>query len=273
MTENVRPLSVVPQAKTRPNIASFDGVSKSFGRGTNQIRALEAISLDIPRGAFVSLIGPSGSGKTTLLNLTAGLLFPDGGTVSYSGQQVSSINTRVGYLTQDDALLPWRSVVANVALPLEIRGIAKAERLDRAREMITKIGLAGFERHRPSQLSGGMRKRVSLARTLIYKPETLLLDEPFGALDAQTRIVMQQQLMQLVSEFGLTVLLVTHDLDEAIALSDTVVVFSKRPARILEIVHTNRAGPSDGSRRGRDEELYGRLWERLAGEIDIAGNV
>ena len=129
-----------------------------------------------------------------------------------------SAQYHAGYLTQDDALLPWRDVLANVALPLEIKGVDKAARFARAREIIRKVGLHGFEHHRPSQLSGGMRKRVSLARTLVYKPETLLLDEPFGALDAQTRMLMQKQLLDLYREFQLTVLLVTHDIGEAIAL-------------------------------------------------------
>jgi NitT/TauT family transport system ATP-binding protein len=271
MTNLAKSISLETSPRRADTLLSFDHVSMSFGRGANKVEALLDISLTVAKGSFVSLIGPSGSGKTTLLNLTAGLLYPDNGTVSYEAAPITTVNTRVGYLTQDDALLPWRSVLANIALPLEIKGVPKQERLERARLLVEKVGLAGFERHRPSQLSGGMRKRVSLARTLIYRPETLLLDEPFGALDAQTRIIMQEQLLGLVSEFGLTVLLVTHDLDEAIALSDTIVVFSKRPATILEVV-TNDRGKHHGSggHRVRDDDLHARLWQTLAGQLDIA---
>lgn len=258
------------------DIIRFDRVSKTFNQGRfgkngARTHALENVNFRVPRGSFVTLIGPSGCGKTTLLSLIAGLLPADHGGVIYDGAPVHGPNSRVGYLTQLDALLPWRTVLGNVTLPLEIRRVSRRERLDAAGAIIKRVGLAGFERHFPSQLSGGMRKRVALARTLIYRPETLLLDEPFSALDAQTRVVIQRQVEELAREFGLTVVLVTHDINEAIAMSDTIVVFSRRPARIIETInvskqrirHTPRIG-------GSADTFYDHIWALLAEQIDVA---
>jgi NitT/TauT family transport system ATP-binding protein len=247
----------------------FDGVSHAFG----EVQVLDQINLTVEHGSFVALVGPSGCGKTTLLNLAAGLARPDTGAVYYQGRKILEPNTRAGYLTQDDALLPWRDVVGNVALPLEIKGIGRAARFASAREIIKKVGLHRFEHHRPSQLSGGMRKRVSLARTLIYKPETLLLDEPFGALDAQTRMLMQKQLLDLCREFQLTVILVTHDIGEAIALADRIVVLSARPARVIEIIDVPHPEEGNVFRRERgNEELYLRIWDQLAAQAADTGS-
>jgi NitT/TauT family transport system ATP-binding protein len=252
------------------DIICLDRVSKSFPGRHGDTRALDNVSLDVRRGSFAALVGPSGCGKTTLLNLIAGLLPADQGTVTYGGAAVRGPNARVGYLTQLDALLPWRTALGNVAVPLEIRRLPRRERLEAASAIIDRVGLKGFERHYPGQLSGGMRKRVALARTLIYRPETLLLDEPFSALDAQTRVVIQRQLQDLVRELGLTVVLVTHDINEAIALSDTIVVFSRRPARIIETIpvppQPARAAPRAGT---SNDATYDRVWELLADEIDI----
>jgi len=246
----------------------FDGVSHAFGN----VRVLQSIDLAVERGSFVALVGPSGCGKTTLLNLAAGLAQPSAGTVYYRGDRVVAPNTRAGYLTQDDALLPWRDVLGNVALPLEIKGMKRADRFARAREMIRKVGLAQFEHHRPAQLSGGMRKRVSLARTLIYQPETLLLDEPFAALDAQTRVLMQKQLLDLCAQLQLTVLLVTHDIAEAIALADRIVLLSARPARLVDILDVPHAKQRNiFAREPGNEQLNARIWEHLAAQADSAG--
>jgi NitT/TauT family transport system ATP-binding protein len=246
-----------------PAMLAFDDVSHRFG----DLAVLRQIDLRVARGSFVALVGPSGCGKTTLLNLAAGLAQPDAGAVYYGGARLLKPNTSAGYLTQDDALLPWRDVLANVALPLEIKRIDRATRLARARDIIAKVGLAGFEHHRPAQLSGGMRKRVSLARTLIYQPETLLLDEPFGALDAQTRVLMQQQLLDLSRELVLTVLLVTHDIGEALALSDRIALMSARPGRLTEVLDVPHGGSRDVFRRERrNEALYTRIWDHLAAQ-------
>ena len=273
---NATTASLVPEPLERleshrkPVAIAFDQVSKGFRSHGRFTQALENVSLEVRRGEFVSLVGPSGSGKTTLLNLAAGLLRPDAGQLEYGGAKLTEPNTQVGYLTQDDALLPWRSVLANVALPLEVRGVGRPERLEAARRIIARVGLKDFEKHFPAQLSGGMRKRVALAHTLVYRPETLLLDEPFSALDAQTRLVIQKQLRELVSELGLTVLLVTHDLHEAIALSDTIVVFSRRPARILETLEVPQPAGRDILRpRAADEQIYLKIWDLLADDSDL----
>ncbi len=240
---------------------AIDGVRKSFAGTGGDLLALDDVSLDVAPGEFVSLIGPSGCGKSTLLNLVAGLARPDRGRVAFAGDAVSGPNTRVGYMTQDDALLPWRNVLDNVALALEIRRVPRPERIERAREMLRLVNLSGFERHLPSQLSGGMRKRVGLARTLIHRPGMLLLDEPFGALDAQTRTLIQREFKRLVVGLGLGVMLVTHDLREAAALSDRIVVFSARPARIVDDI----AVPA--GRSPADLEAIERLmWRHLGGD-------
>lgn len=250
-------------------IFQFERVGVSLGAKRGVTEVTRDISLAVAPGEFLSVVGPSGCGKTTLLNLAAGLLMPNAGSVSYRGQAVRGPNRDVGYLTQDDALLPWRSVLGNTMLPLEIKRVPKTERLERARDVLERVGLGGFANHLPSELSGGMRKRASLARTLVYRPSTLLLDEPFGALDAQTRTLMQRELLRLVETLELTVLLVTHDLDEAVALSDRIAVFSARPARILEVVPGRKRRSGDILHRTRDDDdLYSRLWHMLTPHFD-----
>lgn len=241
------------------------GVSKAFEAKGDTTQALDDVSFSVQRGQFVSLIGPSGCGKSTILNLTAGLMAADEGEVAFDGRTVGGPNRRVGYMTQDDALFGWRNLLDNVALPLEIQRIARPQRHARAAEMLARVGLAGFERHYPNQLSGGMRKRVSLARTLIYSPEFLLLDEPLGALDAQTRLVMQLELRRLVDALGLTVMLVTHDLHEAITLSDRILVFSKRPAQLIHELQVPRTGDQPPA-QDVQTALYAQLWQWLTPE-------
>jgi NitT/TauT family transport system ATP-binding protein len=269
MAERARPAPAEPAPGAAPMLA-FDGVGHGFG----DLTVLKEITLRVERGAVVALVGPSGCGKTTLLNLAAGLAQPDAGAVYYNGTRLTKPNTSAGYLTQDDALLPWRDVLGNVALPLEIKGVDKASRLERARQIIRRVGLAGFEHHRPSQLSGGMRKRVSLARTLIYRPETLLLDEPFGALDAQTRVLMQKQLLDLYREFGLTVLLVTHDIGEALALADKIALLTGRPGRLAEVLEVRHPEDRDiFSRERQNDDLYAHIWDHLAAQAAEAGGI
>lgn len=269
MNQGTADMTVAPGTDFRIEISQ---ATKSFPGTAGETVALDDVSLDVAPGQFVALLGPSGCGKTTLLNLVAGLSFPDEGQVLYDGSRVAKPNSRVGYLTQDDALLPWRSVRSNIALPLEIAGVSRAERDRRTDEFLQVVGLSGFGRHYPHQLSGGMRKRVSLARTLIYEPETLLLDEPFGALDAQTRVLMQRELLQLVERLGLTVLFVTHDLSEAISLADRIVLFSRRPARIIESLELERRSPEKvGERDPEDDKVHTFLWHRL--EQELSGGV
>ena len=244
------------------------GAGKTFHVRGQQVTALQPVDLAVRDQEFVALVGPSGCGKSTTLNLIAGLLRPSCGQVLYDGAPVDALNRRVGYITQKDTLLPWRTAAANigVALELQSRAVPRAEAQERVAELIDLVGLRGFENHYPAELSGGMRKRVALARTLIYEPQCLLMDEPFGALDAQLKLLMQDQLQQLVHQRRMTVLFVTHDLGEAIALADRVVVFSARPGRIRAVRDVGQARPRDIFRM-RFTEGFGRLHEELWDEL------
>lgn len=206
----------------------------SYPGQDGQFQALAEVNLQMRAGEFVAIIGPSGCGKTTLLGALAGLLPPgarQSGIIHWDGR----LRRRgaLGYLTQRDTLLPWRTVLANVELPLELHGLPRQVRRRQALEMLERFGLAGFERSYPHELSGGMRQRVSLARTLIYDPELIALDEPLGSLDAQTRLVLQEELRRLWRETHQTFLLVTHDLEEAVLLAERVIVLSARPGRVV----------------------------------------
>ena len=278
MEEHVPVLKLIPthdgpdsaaesKTATAPEMIGFEGFGKSFGEGASRVVAASGVDLSIAQGEFVTVVGPSGCGKSTLLNAAAGVFKPSEGTVRYRGAPVVGYNQRVGYMTQSDHLLPWRKVAANIAVPLEIRGLPKAMIKEKVDALLELVGLTGFGASYPSQLSGGMRKRCALARLLAYDPETLLLDEPFGALDAQLRLEMQGELRDLCIRLGKTVLFVTHDLDEAIALGDRCVVFSPRPGSVREIIDAGLP---------RERDLYGlrldpryvagtaRLWTLLA---------
>ena len=213
-----------------------EGVEHVYGTGAERVVALAPVDLTIEPGEIVSLVGPSGSGKTTLLNIVAGLITPSAGSVTIGGDPSDGRRAQppIGYMTQHDTLLPWRRTLANVALPLEIQGVAKEERLERSRRLLDAVGLGEFLRHRPHQLSGGMRQRASLARALVAGPSVLLLDEPFGALDSGTRAALHEVLLTIHAELDTTILLVTHDLGEAVALSDRVVALGARPGRIKD---------------------------------------
>src|SRR6201996_7177841 len=214
----------------------LDQVSMTFKTPTGVFNALAPVSLDIAQGRFVSLIGPSGCGKSTIFNIVAGLLQPSGGRVLIDGVDATGTIGRVGYMLQKDLLLPWRSVLDNVILGMEIQGKPLKEARERALPLLQKYGLAGFEHLYPNSLSGGMRQRAALLRTLLFDTDVILLDEPFGALDAQTKLQMQEWLMQLWSDFRKTVVFVTHDVEEAIYLSDEVHVMATRPGRIVESI-------------------------------------
>lgn len=254
-----------PKAVTG-SLISFENVSKTFELADRSVAAVENVSLNIKRGEFVVLVGPSGCGKSTLLNMTAGLFLPTSGRVFYDGTLVTGYNLKTGYMTQNDHLLPWRDVVGNISTPLEIRGMARGERHDRVAHLIELVGLVGFEESYPSQLSGGMRKRTALARLLAYDPETLLLDEPFAALDAQLRLNMQIELLRISRSLNKTILFVTHDLDEAVALSDRAVVFTARPGRIRQISDTPLPRQRDLAGLRRDPaytRMTAELWDLI----------
>jgi NitT/TauT family transport system ATP-binding protein len=246
------------------------GVRKSYVARGRESLALDHVDLDIAAGEFVAFVGPSGCGKSTLMNMIAGILPIEEGSIVHDGRPVAGINRRIGYMTQQDAVLPWRTAQQNVDLPLRLHGMRAAERRTRTAAMLASVGLAGFERSFPGELSGGMRKRVALAQLLAYEPGTLLMDEPFGALDAQLKLLMQEQLLRIWTERRQTVVFVTHDLAEAITLAQRVVVFSGRPGRIKQI-ETIALPPERDVFRVRFlpefEAAYIRLWDALAPEI------
>jgi NitT/TauT family transport system ATP-binding protein len=244
-------------------------VSKTFAKGDDLVEAIRDIDLSVAAREIVALIGPSGCGKSTLLNIIAGLYAPTRGRVVYRGAAVTDVNTSVGYMTQKDNLLPWRTVRDNIAFPLELAGAKRSERLAKADRVIERIGLAGFQARYPHELSGGMRKRASLARILLYGAETMLLDEPFAALDAQLRLTMHDLVLGLAAEGGQTIVLVTHDLIEAVTLADRVVVCTQRPATVAFEQAIDLPRPRDVLNvrfEPRFKELYDAIWERLRRE-------
>jgi NitT/TauT family transport system ATP-binding protein len=254
-------------------LLSIQGLGKEYNVRGKRVVALEAIDLDIEQGEFVTIVGPSGCGKSTLLNLIVGLLRANSGRIIFGGDPIDGICTRIGYVTQKDNLLPWRTLIENVEISLEIRGADVTSRRSRARDYIERVGLSGFEEHYPHELSGGMRQRANIIRTLIYDPELILMDEPFGPLDAQTRIVLQDQLLKLWSASKKTIIFITHDLIEAIALADRVVLMSSRPGRIKFIEAVRIPRPRDVFQIHNSPAFhssYERLWQELRPEVKLA---
>jgi ABC-type nitrate/sulfonate/bicarbonate transport system ATPase subunit len=230
-----------------PPAIRLSGISKSFGNGNERLQVLTDIDLTVPQQAVVGLIGASGSGKSTLLNIISGILKPDRGQVCICGAASEAFNEwgAVSYMFQDDRLLPWRTAIRNVEFALEADSLAKNERQRRAREALQLVELRGFEESFPYQLSGGMRSRVALARSLVTEPRILLMDEPFSRLDAQTRELMHQELLRIHRLKRMTVVFVTHDVVEAVLLADHVAVLTPRPGTIREVVKIDPARPRD----------------------------
>src|ERR1700738_3621467 len=224
-----------------------ENVSMTFPTPSGGFAALAPVTLAIPQGRFVSLIGPSGCGKSTIFNIIAGLLEPTGGRVLIDGMDATGTIGRVGYMLQKDLLLPWRTVLDNVILGMEIQAVPLRAARERALPLLRRYGLSGFEYLYPSSLSGGMRQRAALLRTLLFDTDVILLDEPFGALDAQTKLQMQEWLLGLWADFGKTVVFVTHDIEEAIYLSDEVHVMATRPGRVIETMPVPIPRPRDRS--------------------------
>lgn len=244
-------------------------VAKIFAKGRDLVEAVRKVDLTVAAGEIVAIIGPSGCGKSSLLNMIAGLYAPTRGHIVYRGAAVVDVNTSVGYMTQKDNLLPWRTVRDNVAFPLELAGVSRSERLGKAERVIERVGLSGFETRYPHELSGGMCKRASLARILLYGAETMLLDEPFAALDAQLRLAMHDLVLALAAEDCQTIVLVTHDLVEAVTLADRVVVCTQRPATIAFEQAIDLPRPRDVLNvrfEPRFKELYDAIWDRLRRE-------
>ena len=222
---------------------TLNNVSVRFKQGRNSVDAVSNVSLTIHPGEFVVLLGPSGCGKSTLLNAIAGFHTPAEGAIRLNGEPVTRPGPERGMVFQHHSLFPWKSVLENVAFGLKMRGIASSERRDAARDILKWVGLNGFEKHYPAQLSGGMQQRVGIARVLVNQPSVMLMDEPFGSLDAQTRLLMQELLLNIWEKFKTTVIFVTHDVDEAILLADRIIVMSSRPGRVKAQVAVDFARP------------------------------
>jgi len=258
----------------RPDAVCFDRVTSRFParrRGSASYVALSEISLTVGQGEFVSVVGPTGCGKSTLLNLAAGLLRPSEGSVSAFGAPLDGLNRKAGYLFQTDALFPWSTALDNVTAGLRYRGTSPIEARDRGEDWLVRTGLQGFGGYYPHQMSGGMRKRVALAQTLILDPEIVLMDEPFSALDIQTRQMMENELLELWAAQRRSVLFITHDLEEAISLSDRVLLLSAGPAsRVIGEYVIDLPRPRDVSEIRLTPaflDLHRRIWNDLKAEV------
>ncbi len=250
----------------------IDGVSKTFASAHGQkLTVLEDINLTVAEEEFVALVGPSGCGKSTLLNLTAGLLEPSGGSIYFTEAAATHVPA-VGIVFQETGLFPWRSVYDNIAFGLEAAGVPKNEQRERISHYIEMVGLNGFEKAFPHQLSGGMRQRVGIARALVINPDLLLMDEPFSALDAQTRTIMQEELVTLWEKTRLSTLYVTHNIQEAVLLADRVVLLSRRPGRISKILTIDIPRPErENAEHAQAIDEYVRIiWEHISKDARAA---
>jgi NitT/TauT family transport system ATP-binding protein len=242
------------------------------GEATDRVTVLDGVDLSIRKGEFITLVGPSGSGKSVLLDIIGGLTQATAGDVQLDGRRITKPDPKTGYVFQQYALFPWRTALANIEYALEVRGITKAERTATARHLLSLFGLAGFEDRFPNQLSGGMQQRVAIARALASNPEVLLMDEPFAALDQQTRELLQGELLRIWGKIKTTVIFVTHSIDEAIFLADRVVVMTARPGAVKEIIDIDLPRPRDGDIRASSafNDYRARVWDVLRDEVNKA---
>jgi NitT/TauT family transport system ATP-binding protein len=232
-----------PAAATAGAILAVDNITKRFETPEGAVTAVDGVSLSVAPGEFVGIIGPSGCGKSTLFNIIGGLLDGYDGTVKVAGDLVRGPHPAIGMIFQEESTFPWRTVIDNVAFPLEIAGIAKRERYERAKHFVSLVGLDGFERRYPAELSGGMRQRVSMARTLAAEPKIMLMDEPFASLDEQTRLLLGDKVLQIQQQLKQTTLLITHNITEAVQLSDRVFVMTYRPGKLKRMVKLDLPRP------------------------------
>ncbi len=253
---------------TPSKFLNVQNLGMRFGDGEDAITAIDDVSFSVSEGEVVSVIGPSGCGKSTLLNAIGGLIGGFDGLVSLSGENIAGPHPSIGMVFQEESAFPWRNVLENVAFPLEILGMAKNERLSRARHFVSLVGLDGFEQRYPSELSGGMRQRVAIARALAHEPKILLMDEPFAALDEQTRILLGESILKIQQSLGQTILLITHNLTEAVQLSDRVLVMTYRPGRIKTEIDINLPRPRSSEILASDSfgHYVAQIWGHLREE-------
>ncbi|ACP22077.1 putative ABC-type nitrate/sulfonate/bicarbonate transport system, ATPase component (plasmid) [Sinorhizobium fredii NGR234] len=264
----VKPASPTDSPHPAKSMVSIESVTMSFGAYV----AVQDVNLNVNDGEFLAIVGPTGCGKSTILNAIAGLLKPASGTVSIDGQPVCRIQNDIGYLFQQDALLPWKTAIENVELGPMFKGVGGSERREQSMRWLAKVGLKGFEHRYPHQLSGGQRKRVQMAQALITGPKVILMDEPFSALDIHTRHLMQNELLRLWQEERRAVVMITHDLEEAIALGDRVVVLAAGPrSRVIDSFPVDLERPRDVAEIKLDPrfmDLYRNIWSSLRGEVE-----
>lgn len=253
---------------TRGHALRISGVSMEYETPAGPLQVLDDVSFDVAPAEFVAVIGPSGCGKTTLFNIVGGLVKNFRGDVFLDGQNIRFGRGSIGMVFQEESTFPWRTTLENIAFPLEVLGVSKGDRLARAERFLQLVGLEGFANHYPSQLSGGMRQRIVLARTLAFEPKVLLLDEPFAALDFQTRILVGDKVLRIQQQLAQTMLLITHNLTEAVQLADRVVVMSYRPGRVKRIVTVDLPRPRtpDVLTSEHFGRLVGRIWDDLREE-------
>jgi NitT/TauT family transport system ATP-binding protein len=251
-------------AKARAPALAVEGLSKRFA----DLTALESVSFAVKKGEFVALIGPSGCGKSTLFNIIGGLIGDYSGRVLVDGEPIAGAHRAIGMVFQEESTFPWRTTLDNIAFPLEIAGIKKSEREARARDLVKLVGLQGFEARYPAELSGGMRQRTALARTLAFQPKILLMDEPFAALDEQTRLLLGDKLLQIQQELHQTTLLITHNIAEAVQLADRVAVMTFRPGRVKRIFDIDLPRPRDSAIVGSAAfgQYVAQIWNDLREE-------
>jgi NitT/TauT family transport system ATP-binding protein len=264
------PQKIIAGAASAPETPLVvEHVAKSYEVDGRVVPVIGDLSLTLDKGEIVSVVGPSGCGKTTLLNTLCGLLAPDSGRIRWHGREIKGQPQNVGYMLQKDLLLPWRTAVGNTMLGLEIRGVAASVAEERSRAMLDQLGLHGFADHYPSTLSGGMRQRVALARTLVNEPDVLLLDEPFASLDFQNKLLIESDTAKLVRTGGRSLLLITHDIEEAVSLADRVIVLSKRPTQVKAVYDIALGAERTDMMAARDSHDFSKYVRRIWADLDV----
>jgi NitT/TauT family transport system ATP-binding protein len=260
--------TITPPHRAEIAALRIDRVSKSFSTAKGTVTAVDDVSLDIKPGEFISIIGPSGCGKSTLMNMVGGLISDFEGQILLDGKPVRGCQPQIGMVFQEESTFPWRNAIENVAFPLEAAGMPRDQRIARARDLLDLVGLQGFENHYPSELSGGMRQRIAIARTLAFEPRILLMDEPFAALDEQTRLLLGDKVVQIQQQLKQTTLLITHNISEAVQLSDRVLIMTFRPGRIKRVVEIDLPRPRSSEMMGSDAfaHFVAQIWTDLREE-------